>query len=90
MNSFFIFIDLFPIVLSCVLSLKDFKVLNNVVSSAYIIHLNMLLACEKSFIYIINSNGPRIEPCGTPTAIGRISDYFFNFNILFLIISIIV
>ena len=32
------------IVLSCVLSLKDGKVLNNVVSSAYIINL-------KSFIY---------------------------------------
>ena len=40
------------IVLSYVLSLKDVKVLNNVVSSAYIINLNMLLACEKSFIYI--------------------------------------
>ena len=36
-----------PIVLSCVLSLKYVKVLSKIVSSAYIINLNMLLACEK-------------------------------------------
>ena len=37
----------YSIVLSCVLSKKYVKVINNVVSSAYIIHVNMLLACEK-------------------------------------------
>ena len=66
--------------LSCVLSLKDVKVLNNVVSSAYIINLNMLLAYVKSFMYMINNNGPRIEPCGTPTAIGRISDFISSIS----------
>ena len=46
-----------------------------VVSSAYIMKLNMLLASEKSFIYIIHSNGPRIEPFGTPVVIGKMLDF---------------
>ena len=46
-----------------------------VVSSAYIMNLNMLLASEKSFIYIINNNGPMIEPCGTPVVIGKMLDF---------------
>ena len=55
---------------------KYAKLLNNVVSSAYIMNLNILLASEKSLIYImINNKGPSIEPCGTPTVIGRISDF---------------
>ena len=46
---------------------KYAKLLNSVVSSAYIINLNILLASEKSLIYMINNKGPSIEPCGTPT-----------------------
>ena len=46
-----------------------------VVSSAYIMKSNMLLASEKSFINIINSNRPRIEPCGTPVVIGKMLDF---------------
>ena len=34
-------------------------------SSAYVIKLNILMTCGKSCIYIINNKGPRIEPCGT-------------------------
>ena len=60
--------------LVCILFPKDFKLLNSVVSSAYIINLNILLALEKSLIYMINNKGPSIEPCGTPIVIGRISD----------------
>ncbi len=45
------------------ISLKELTVLDNVVSPAYIIKSNLLLHCEKSFIYIINNIGPRIEPC---------------------------
>ena len=45
-----------------ILSLKDLLVLNKVVSSAYIIKLNMLLAFGKSFIYFINNKGPRMDP----------------------------
>ena len=60
--------------LVCILFPKDFKLLNSVVSSAYIINLNILLAWEKSLIYMINNKGPSIEPCGTPIVIGRISD----------------
>ena len=37
-----------------ILSLKDLMVLNKVVSSAYIIKLNILLAFGKLFMYIIN------------------------------------
>ena len=48
-----------------ILSLKDLMVLNKVVSSAYIIKLNILLAFGISFMYIINNKGPRIDPCGT-------------------------
>ena len=54
---------------------KYAKLLNNVVSSAYIINLNILLASEKPLIYVINNKGPSIEPCGTPTVIGRTSDF---------------
>ena len=32
--------------------------------------LNILLACAKSLIYIINNRGPRIELCGMPVVIG--------------------
>ena len=36
-----------------------------VVSSANIIKLNMSLAFSKSFMYIMKSKGPRIDPSGT-------------------------
>ena len=63
-----------------ILSLKDLMVLNKVVSSAYIIKLNILLAFGKSFMYkiIINNKGPRIDPCGTPMFIDKISDLAFS------------
>ena len=53
-------------------------VLNKVVSSAYIIKLIILLAFGKSFMYIINNKGPRIDPCGTPMFIDKISDLAFS------------
>ena len=37
--------------------------------------LNILLACAKSLIYIINNRGPRIEPCGMPVVIGNMFDF---------------
>ena len=43
-----------------ILSLNDLMVLSKVVSSAYIIKLNILLDFGKPFIYIINNKGPRI------------------------------
>ena len=39
------------------------------VSSALRIALSLLLAICISFIQIIKSNGPRIDPCGTPVLI---------------------
>ena len=42
-----------------ILSVKDLMVLNKVVSSAYIIKLNILLAFWKSFVYIINNKDQR-------------------------------
>ena len=48
-------------------------VLNEVRSSVYIIKLNILLALGRSFMYIINNMGPRIDPCGTPMFIDKIS-----------------
>ena len=59
--------------LLCLL-LNVFMVLDQVVSSSYIIKLNCLVDSEKSFIYMINNKGPRIEPCGTPIFKGKISD----------------
>ena len=39
---------------------------SKVVSSAYMIGQKRVLAVAKSLMYIMNSNGPRIETCGTP------------------------
>ena len=50
-------------------------VLNKVVSSAYIIKLNIF---GKSFIYIINNKGQKIDPCDTPMFIDKISDLAFS------------
>ena len=36
------------------------------VSSAYIMLWNILLAFGRSFIYIMKSKGPSMDPCGTP------------------------
>ena len=47
-------------------------VLNKVVSSAYILQLNLLLDFGKSFIYYINNKGPRTDPCGAPMFIDNI------------------
>ena len=41
-------------------------VLDKVVLSAYIIKSNFFVDSGKSFIYMINNNGPIIDPCGTP------------------------
>ena len=37
-----------------------------VVSSAYKMHFVEFKAFGRSFMYKLNSKGPRIEPCGTP------------------------
>ena len=43
-------------------------------SSAYIMNLKKLLDSGKSFIYIKNSSGPKMEPCGTPVTICNVLD----------------
>ena len=60
-----------------ILSLKDLMVLTKVVTSAYLIKLNILPAFGKSFMHIIDNKGPRIDPCGTPMFIDKISDLAF-------------
>ena len=45
-----------------------------VTSVAYIIHLNTLLEKTMSFIYIVNNNGPSIEPCGTTVKMLALQD----------------
>ena len=58
--------------------LNVLMVLDKVVSSAYIIKSNFLVDSQKSFIYMTNNKGPRIDPCGTPIVKGivkgKISD----------------
>ena len=44
------------------------------VSSAYIVQLNISLAAVMSFTYIMNRSGPNIDPCGTPMEIGAYGD----------------
>ena len=39
---------------------------NRFVSSANIIVFNKLESLARSFMYIKNNSGPRIDPCGTP------------------------
>ena len=48
--------------------------LSRVVSSAYMLGVNLLLAIARSLIYIKSSRGLRIEPGGTPTAIVSAAD----------------
>ena len=47
---------------------------DRVVSSAYIMKLNSRLAFGKALTYMINSRGPRRDPCGTPVEMGSILD----------------
>ena len=49
---------------------KDPSALTREVSSAYVMNLKIVLACEKSLIYIMNNRAPSIEPYGTPVGIG--------------------
>ena len=57
------------------LSVNLSRVLARVVSSAYMMKSNSLLACGKSFIYKIKRRGPKIDPCGTPVCIGKMLDF---------------
>ena len=70
-NSIFIFLDNETIELSSI---------NNVVSSANMVNLNILDAFTKSLIYIKNKIGPRIVPWGTPQFIVAMSEYTSLYN----------
>ena len=61
--------------MSLLLSVNLFRVLDRVVSSAYMMKSKSLLACGKSFIYQIKRRGPKIDPCGTPVCIGKMLDF---------------
>ena len=63
------------------LLLNVLMVLDKVVSSAYIIKSNFFVDSGKSFIYMINNNGPRIDPCGTPIVKGKISDLLSSISV---------
>ena len=52
----------------------------NVVSSAYISISNLLLTVGRSLIYIRNSNGPNIDPCGTPVVIEALFDFMPSYS----------
>ena len=61
---------------------RVFKELGNVVSSEYIVKLNISLACEKSLtLYMINNSDPMIEPYGTPIVIAKMSDSICSISI---------
>ena len=38
----------------------------------------MLVAFAKSFMYMMNNNGSKIEPCGTPFALDNIFDFILS------------
>ena len=61
--------------MSLLLSVNLFRVLDRVVSSAYMMKSKSLLACGKSFIYKIKRRGPKIDPCGTPVCLGKMLDF---------------
>ena len=44
--------------------------MNNVMSSAYIKMLKMLLTVGRSLMYVKNNRGPKKDPWGTPVLIG--------------------
>ena len=54
--------------------LNEFIVLNSIVSSAYIIGVNIYVADTTSCMYMMKGNGPIIEPWGTPVVIFDIPD----------------
>ena len=54
---------------------RDPSILTREVSSAYVMNLKTVLACDKSLIYIINKRGPSFEPFGTPVFIGKTFDF---------------
>ena len=45
--------------------------INKFVSCSNIIGFSLLELLKRSFIYIRNKSGPRMEPCGTPQVIQR-------------------
>ena len=53
---------------------KTFAVVNNVVSSAYMMNLNLSLHLMISLIYIVNKRGPSMDPWGTPVTIFTLFD----------------
>ena len=53
---------------------KTFAVVNNVVSSAYMMNLNFSLHLMISLIYIVNKRGPSMDPWGTPVTIFTLFD----------------
>ena len=53
---------------------------NTVVSSANRIVLLFFIDMGKSFVYTMNSNGPRIDPCGTPQTISWVWDLQFLYS----------
>ena len=52
--------------LSLVAGSKSSKLKYIVVSSAYIMNFNLSVTCIKSFMTMLKSNGPNIDPCGAP------------------------
>ena len=53
---------------------KTFAVVNNVVSSAYMMNLNLSLHVMISLIYIVNKRGPSMDPWGTRVTTFTLSD----------------
>ena len=67
---------------------KFSKKLYNVVSSACIIQWNFGHVLGKSFMYMLNNRGPKIEPCGTPIHIGSNFEFVFpNFTCCCLLVK---
>ena len=48
--------------------------MDKVVSSAYIVKLNISLVAVMSLTYIMNRSGPNTDPCGTPMESGAYRD----------------
>ena len=55
-------------------ALNEHSGLIKLVSSTYSMVLKFLLASRISFIYMMKSRGPKIEPCGTPVVIRTVFD----------------
>ena len=54
--------------------LKHVREWNRLVSSAKSIGFIISETCSMSFMYKMKSNGPNIDPCGTPQEISLYSD----------------